>query len=246
MKAKLLKTAKGHYVLVDETKETYDKGFIIGNSRETMETYVKGFIIGTSRVNKLSLNNCLEIENGYDLSNLFCEVDESIDYQEFDFTSFRLGFQKALEFLNKKFGEEDMYKMFIYGDSIITAKKHVNTIKNKPLDEFFNDFIQSLQQTEWNVEIVADIYKDELANLDWFTNFVYGSLSMIGYEFYTEDLGICIVEGIEHPDYPGGTFIKTNKGKVEWNYQNNKTIFVGEDKFRPKLDKDGCLILKSL
>jgi hypothetical protein len=117
----------------------------------------EGVIIASTSVKKeglaLSLNNCLEIENRYDLSALFCEVDESIDYQEFDFTSFRLGFQKAVEFLNKKFGEEDMYKMFIYGDSIITAKKHVNTIKNKPLDEFFNDFIQSLQQTEWDVEV---------------------------------------------------------------------------------------------
>jgi hypothetical protein len=65
------------------------------------------------------------------------------------------GFNKAME-LNKDklFSQEDMYKMFIYGDSIITAKKHVNTLKNKPLDEFFNDFIQSLQQpTEIEVEI---------------------------------------------------------------------------------------------
>jgi hypothetical protein len=44
--------------------------------------------------------------------------------------------------------------MFIYGDSITTAKKNVNTLKNKPLDEFFNDFIQSLQQpTEIEVEV---------------------------------------------------------------------------------------------
>ena len=131
MKAKLLKTAKGHYVLVDETKETYDKGFLIGTSRE-------------SDVNKLSLNNCLEIENRYDLSALFCEVDESIDYQEFDFTSFRLGFQKALEFLNKKFSEEDMKQ------ALVTMQVSHNVIRTT---EDRQELIQSLQQTEWDVEV---------------------------------------------------------------------------------------------
>jgi len=137
MKAKLLKTAKGHYVLVDETKETYDKGFLIGTSRE-------------SDVNKLSLNNCLEIENRYDLSALFCEVDESIDYQEFDFTSFRLGFQKALEFLNKKFSEEDMINYAWYV---------VKTMGEYASHEGANSSLamlkvwQSLQQTEWDVEV---------------------------------------------------------------------------------------------
>ena len=137
MKAKLLKTAKGHYVLVDETKETYDKGFLIGTSRE-------------SDVNKLSLNNCLEIENEYDLSALFCEVDESIDYQEFDFTSFRLGFQKALEILNKKFSEEDMINYAWYV---------VKTMGEYASHEGANSSLamlkvwQSLQQTEWDVEV---------------------------------------------------------------------------------------------
>ena len=131
MKAKLLKTAKGHYVLVDETKETYDKGFLIGTSRE-------------NDVNKLSLNNCLEIENRYDLSALFCEVDESIDYQEFDFTSFRLGFQKAVEFLNKKFSEEDMKQ------ALVTMQVSHNVIRTT---EDRQELIQSLQQTEWDVEV---------------------------------------------------------------------------------------------
>jgi hypothetical protein len=236
MKAKLLKTAKGHYVLVDETKETYDKGFLIGNSRE-------------SNVLKLSIQNCDEIFGVIDVEKLALDSIKGYEdpgYVSGGFIHYKQGFNKAIE-LNKDklFTEDQMWEMFIFGESF-KRKIKAKTIEDKPMGEIFNDKIQSLQQTEWNVEIVADIYKDELANLDWFTNFVYGSLSMIGYEFYTEDLGICIVEGIEHPDYPGGTFIKTNKGKVEWNYQNNKTIFVGEDKFRPKLDKDGCLILKRL
>jgi hypothetical protein len=135
MKAKLLKTAKGHYVLVDDTKETHDKGFLIGNSRE-------------SDVNKLSLNNCLEIENGYDLSALFCEVDESIDYHEFDFTSFRLGFQKALEILNKKFSEEDMIKISEFAKITSKTDPHITP------KELVNLFTRSLQQTEWDVWVV--------------------------------------------------------------------------------------------
>ena len=146
MKAKLLKTAKGHYALVDETKETYDKGFLIGNSRE-------------SDVNKLSRNNCLEIEYGYDFSALFCEVDESIDYQEFDFTSFRLGFQKALEILNKKFSEEDMKNLFAKTlENSLTSESHTKMISDLEyrhfvMDELYSKLFQSLQQNSWNVEI---------------------------------------------------------------------------------------------
>jgi hypothetical protein len=146
MKAKLLKTAKGHYVLVDDTKETHDKGFLIATSRE-------------SDVNKLSLNNCLEIENGYDLSALFCEVDESIDYQEFDFTSFRLGFQKAFEILNNKFSEEDMKNLFAKTlENSLTLESHTKMISDLEyrhfvMDELYSKLFQSLQQNSWNVEV---------------------------------------------------------------------------------------------
>jgi hypothetical protein len=146
MKAKLLKTAKGHYVLVDETKETHDEDFLIGASRETKKS-------------KLSLNNCLEIENGYDLSALFCEVDESIDYQEFDFTSFRLGFQKAFEILNNKFSEEDMKNLFAKTlENSLTSESHTKMISDLEyrhfvMDELYSKLFQSLQQNSWNVEI---------------------------------------------------------------------------------------------
>ena len=101
-----------------------------------------------------------------------------------------------MNWLNKKFSEEDMYKMFIYGDSIITAKKHVNTIKNKPLDDLFNDFVQSLQQTEWDciIEMEELPYSSELSE---------------------EDI-------------------------------KNLEIFVPQNTTRPKLDAEGCLILKRI
>jgi ERCC4-related helicase len=112
---------------------------------------------------KLSKQNCEAIANGYNLNELAYGYDL---YEKGNFVgqmrAYKAGFQKAIE-LNKDklFSQEDMYKMFIYGDSITTAKKNVNTLKNKPLDEFFNDFIQSLQQqTEWDVEILMEIYDD--------------------------------------------------------------------------------------
>jgi hypothetical protein len=126
---------------------------------------------------RLSIKNCEAIEMGYDLdelANKFTEHFNTFDVVKSDIqVGYKKGFNKAME-LNKDklFSQEDMYKMFIYGDSITTAKKNVNTLKNKPLDEFFNDFIQSLQQpTEIEVEIrcyigngdkESDSFKDPL------------------------------------------------------------------------------------
>lgn len=97
-----------------------------------------GIVIASTSLKKegmsLSIKNCQAIELGYDLDELFNDVDESIDYHEFDFTSFRLGFQKALELMvNKKFSEEDIREAYSRGQT------------NSP--------IQSLQQTEWDVAI---------------------------------------------------------------------------------------------
>ena len=104
---------------------------------------------------KLSIANCEAIENGYDLDELFDEVDESIDYQEFDFSSFKLGFKKALEILGgKKFSEEDMKKAIHFGASW-REQLFNGTTKTSELFE-------SLQQTEWDVEIVMDICGDKV------------------------------------------------------------------------------------
>jgi hypothetical protein len=116
------------------------------------------------KIGKLSKQNCDEIFGVVDAGKL---AEEEIPYSSSTTINvqrmrFIHGFNKAME-LNKDklFSQEDMYKMFIYGDSITTAKKNVNTLKNKPLDEFFNDFIQSLQQPkEIEVEIEMEIYDD--------------------------------------------------------------------------------------
>jgi hypothetical protein len=103
MKAKLLKTAKGHYVLVDETKETHDKDFLIATSRE-------------SDVSKLSIQNCDDIFGVIDIEKLAKEFSDTIwgnDDLNISKVSYIEGFNKAIE-LNKDklFTIEDMGKLW--------------------------------------------------------------------------------------------------------------------------------------
>lgn len=94
--------------------------------------------------NKLSLRNCEEIELGFSLVELFDTVDSSIDYHEFDFSSFRLGVKAIIQILgDKKFSEDDVRKAIEFG------MKSYHSWKNRNEDEF----IQSLQPTGWDVEI---------------------------------------------------------------------------------------------
>ncbi len=144
MKAKLLKTAKGHYVLVDETKETYDKGFLIATSRE-------------SDVSKLSIQNCDQLFGVVDVEELAKEFSDTIwgnDDLNISKVSYIEGFNKVIE-LNKDklFTEDQMWEMFIFGESFKRKIKFEN-IENKPMGEIFNDKIKSLRQpTEIEVEI---------------------------------------------------------------------------------------------
>ena len=94
----------------------------------------------------LSLKNCQAIECGYDLDELIEEaiiqvVDKNEQVGLFDI-GFLKGFLKALKILgDKKYSEEDMIKCF-----------------NASMDDGWvraDFYIQSLQQTEWDVEIVT-------------------------------------------------------------------------------------------
>jgi len=93
----------------------------------------------------LSLKNCQAIERGYDLDELVKGFIERTGYHDFDSYSYKLGFQKALELMgDKKFSEEDIRKALTKG----------YLMKFNPSDEYqktLSDFIQSLQQTEWDV-----------------------------------------------------------------------------------------------
>jgi hypothetical protein len=55
---------------------------------------------GSTEGRKLSKQNCDEIFGAVDVEKLFDEVDKTIDFHEFCFTSFKLGLNKAME-LNK-------------------------------------------------------------------------------------------------------------------------------------------------
>jgi hypothetical protein len=110
---------------------------------------------------RLSKKNCEVIENGYDLDelaeNTFSITPSNELHHQIRNQSFKIGFQKALEILgDKKFSEEDMKKAM---NKIVTA-----TYSNKGDDifdlfieihrkKYMDEYIQSLQQTEWDVEI---------------------------------------------------------------------------------------------
>ena len=148
MFGKLLKTEKGHYILIDDTKGTYDKGLLIGTSRN-------------SDVNKLSIKNCESIERGYDLDGLakvFHEQHKFASSHIADITSFKLGFQKALEILgDKKFDELDItLAMHRVWDWIEDDKDEECSSMTELRDKHF----KSLQQTEWEAEIEMEPYYD--------------------------------------------------------------------------------------
>ena len=105
----------------------------------------KGVVIASTSLKKeglsLSLKNCQSIERGYDLGEL---AENHWDENNRHFKDginpyahrfgFKSGFQKALELMgDKKFSEDDLMEAYSRGQT------------NSP--------IQSLQQTEWDVEI---------------------------------------------------------------------------------------------
>lgn len=155
MKAKLIKMVEGYTLsLTGNIDDLY--GISNQQLAEDHQLY------------KLSLKNCEAVERGYDLEELACDeigidisVIKHVDRKVFENDSvstpiheagalgaglyhqvkgFEIGFKKALEILgDKKFNEDDVKK------AILLSMK-------------YNDIgvIQSLQQNEWDVEIVMD------------------------------------------------------------------------------------------
>ena len=128
---------------------------------------VLGITSGTMEGRMLSLKNCEAIENGYDLDEIRKLVDEDFECELGDgptnnesinsmikksnANGAEWGFQKAIEILgDKKFSEEDirnaMERVWYWHED--------NQDKDCPtLYELIPKHIQSLQQTEWDVEI---------------------------------------------------------------------------------------------
>jgi hypothetical protein len=102
-------------------------------------------------VNKLSLKNCQAIENGYDLDELAIEYFKQIHMGFGIIEAYKVGFQKSIELnKNKLFTLEDMMNCW---NKALTFQDH---------KELFGHHIQSLKQTEWEVEIEMDTINDGL------------------------------------------------------------------------------------
>ena len=122
MEGKLIKQEDGYYALYNA------EGIFISD------------VNGGSVTNRLSLKNCQEIENGYDLDKL------ALDYYKLVFgntKSYKDGFQKALEILgDKKFSEKDVISMIEKSRETGLTAEYLMLTK---------------QQTEWDVVVEMDI-----------------------------------------------------------------------------------------
>jgi hypothetical protein len=117
---------------------------------------------GVSTKYKLSKQNCDEIFGIVDVEKLFNEVDETIDFHEFCFSSFKLGVNKAMELnKDKQFTLDDIRMAIVYGE------RHRDMDAGKiPYQPFF-EFIPSLQQpTEIEVEIEMETCSMNPLDLD--------------------------------------------------------------------------------
>lgn len=134
---------------------------------------VLGITSGTMEGRMLSLKNCEAIANGYDLDEVVEDIVKTIvpnDRGEDIWygTSMAVGklcFKTTLEILgDKKFSEEDirnaMERVWYWHED--------NQDKDCPtLYELIPKHIQSLQQTEWDVEIVMDRVPADRAPKGW-------------------------------------------------------------------------------
>ena len=141
MKAKLIKMVEGYTLsLTGNIDDLY--GISNQQLAEDHQLY------------KLSLKNCEAIANGYDLDELGRDLwKKSLNYHlqhELDYTFGVVdGFQKALEILgDKKFSINDMEKL------MFATLEFTDTQEEGETYPFFKSFIQSLQQTEWDVWVV--------------------------------------------------------------------------------------------
>ena len=102
------------------------------------------------QLHKLSLKNCEVVEHGYDLDEL-AKLSYKCDpyIAEYLEQEFKKGFQKALEILgDKKFSEEDIKNGMLFSFDVFSERLSRNHIEERIVE-----YIQSLQQTEFDVKI---------------------------------------------------------------------------------------------
>ena len=151
MEAKLIKTIDGY--------ELFTQGFLKGSTNHGL---IDSLNVEEGSIRyKLSLKNCQAIEGGYNLDELVKrEYLDGYDTTELCRTAFKDGFQKALELMgDKKFSEDDV---ILIAEYIRVASQSTPSVRTKDL---FNEY-QSLQQTEWDVEIEMEVVSDFYSRSD--------------------------------------------------------------------------------
>ena len=153
MKAKLIKT-KQELIVNYHLKN--ENGHTIATTLFPVPTEVE--YAANSRgikLQRISLKNCEAIDRGYDLD----ELANELLYSKYPFhpsndsgywlDMYKEGFQKALELIgDKKFTLEDMMNCW---NKALIFQTHKETL---------GEHIQSLQQTEWDVEVEIDEEKE--------------------------------------------------------------------------------------
>jgi hypothetical protein len=152
MKRKLIRTIDGY--------ELFTQGFLKGSTNHGL---IESLNIEEGPIRyKLSLKNCQAIESGYDLDELAKKeiVDGRLHPNDgAKKEGIARGFELALEILgDKKFSEEQLREAFFH-------------VQNEPT---FDVFKQSLQQTQWDVEVVmvpamsnnGNVYYGDIPKLD--------------------------------------------------------------------------------
>lgn len=151
IEAKLIKNVVGEYHLIVDKCPTFvsisepvTNGFVIASDNH----YDPDFL-------KLSTKNCQAIERGYDLDELadILLVEVQTPHKLNQPNTFRRGvikgFQKALELMgDKKFTEKDLDNAFECGYEMFDSTGKYNDI--------LVEFKKSLQQNEWEVEILDE------------------------------------------------------------------------------------------
>ena len=114
---------------------------------------------------QLSLKNCEAIELGYDLDELADYHFGIVGSEGISSThSFKVGFQKALEILgDKKFSSGQLLNAM----DLVWQWMNGEDYGCKTLTEVQDKHIQSLQQNEWDVEVVMDRIPADLAPDGW-------------------------------------------------------------------------------
>ena len=164
MESKLVKVENGYVLMVDNIMHATDNDKL---SLKNCQEIEKGYDLDELACNEIGID--ISVINHID--NKVIENDSvSTPIHEAGalgaglyhrVKGFEIGFQKALELLgDKKFSEKELTMLFAYGHQIgmntilaIQSQHSPQPMPKPDSDKLRDELIQSLQQTEWDVEI---------------------------------------------------------------------------------------------